>query len=144
MDLTQLLPRLVPFIGTVGLRLDEITPGHAVATLPSRPAVHNHMGTCHAGAVYTLGESASGGVVLSLFADLLPNAFIALKRATVTHTKAAPGDVVATATLQGDAADTRATYESTGKVDFDVAVILAVGELEVARMVYTWAVRAPR
>jgi acyl-coenzyme A thioesterase PaaI-like protein len=134
----------VPFIGTVGLRLDTITPGHAVATLPSRPEVHNHMGTCHAGAVYTLGESASGGVVLSVFADLLPNAFIALKQATVTHTRAAPGDVVATATLQGDPAQTRATYDQTGKVDFDVEVAFAVGETDVARMVYTWAVRAPR
>ena len=144
MDLTQLLPNLVPFIGTVGLRIDEITPGHAVATLPSRPEVHNHMGTCHAGAVYTLGESASGGVVLSLFADLLPNAFIALKTATVTHTRAAPGDVVATASLTGDPGETRATYDDTGKVDFEVEVAFAVGETDVARMVYTWAVRAPR
>jgi len=143
-DLTQLLPNLVPFIGTVGLRIDEITPGHAVATLPSRPEVHNHMGTCHAGAVYTLGESASGGVVLSLFADLLPNAFIALKTATVTHTRAAPGDVVATASLTGDPGETRATYDDTGKVDFEVEVAFAVGETDVARMVYTWAVRAPR
>lgn len=144
MDLTQLLPNLVPFIGTVGLTIDEITPGRAVATLPSRPEVHNHMGTCHAGAVYTLGESASGGVVLSLFADLLPNAFIALKTAKVTHTKAAPGDVVATAALVGEAGATRAAYDETGKVDFDVDVALTVGDLEVARVVYTWAVRAPR
>lgn len=144
MDLTKLLPSLVPFINTVGLSIDDISPGQAIATLPSRPEVHNHMGTCHAGAVYTLGESASGGVVLSLFADLLPEAFIALKTASVHHTKAAPGDVVATATLVGDAKETRAAYDATGKADFDVDVSLAVGELEVARVVYTWAVRAPR
>lgn len=144
MDLTQLLPNLVPFIGTVGITIDEITPGRAVATLPSRHAVHNHLATCHAGAVYTLGESASGGVVLSMFADLLPTVFIALKQASVTHTKAAQGDVVATAALVGDAAAARATYEETGKVDFDVDVALTVGDLEVAHVVYTWAVRAPR
>lgn len=144
MDLTQLLPSLVPFIGTVGLRIDEITPGHAVATLPSRPEVHNHIGTCHAGAVYTLGESASGGVVLSLFADLLPGAFIALKTATVTHTKARAGDVVATAALVGDPRETRAAYDQGGKADFDVDVRLTVGDVEIAHVVYTWAVRAPR
>ena len=144
MDLTQLLPRLVPFISTVGLRIDEITPGHAVATLPTRPEVHNHIGTCHAGAAYTLGESASGGVVLSVFADLLPDAFIALKSATVRHTRAAPGDVVATAALVGDARETRADYDRTGKADFDVDVKLVVGDVEVAHMVYSWAVRAPR
>jgi uncharacterized protein (TIGR00369 family) len=144
MDLTKLLPSLVPFINTVGMNIDEIKPGHAVATLPSRPEVHNHIGTCHAGAVYSLGESASGGVVLSIFADLLPKAFIALKTATVKHTKAAPGDVVATATLVGDAKETRAAYDTTGKADFDVDVALTVGDVEVAHVVYTWAVRAPR
>ena len=94
--------------------------------------------------MYTLGESASGGVVLSMFADLLPNLFIALKAAAVTHTKARPGDVIATATLVGDAGKARATYEETGKVDFDVDVVLTVEDTEVARVVYTWAVRAPR
>ena len=144
MDLTQLLPAMVPFIHTVGLRLDAITPGHATATLPSRPEVHNHLGTAHAGAVYSLGESASGGVVLSLFADLLPGVFIALKSAQVRHTKAAAGDVVATAALVGDPVAVRAAYDETGKVDFDVDVVLSVGEVETARVVFTWAVRAPR
>ena len=144
MDLTRILPNIIPFISTVGLTIDEITPGRAVATMPARPEVQNHMGTAHAGAVYTLGESASGGVVLSMFADLLPNVFIALKSASVTHTKARPGDVVATARLVGNARETRSTYDESGKVDFDVDVGLAVDGVEVARVVYTWAVRAPR
>ena len=144
MDLTQILPNIIPFISTVGLTIDEITPGRALATMPARSEVQNHMGTAHAGAMYTLGESASGGVVLSMFADLLPNLFIALKAAAVTHTKARPGDVIATATLVGDAGKARATYEETGKVDFDVDVLLTVEDTEVARVVYTWAVRAPR
>ena len=144
MDLTRILPNIIPFISTVGLTIDEITPGRAVATMPARPEVQNHMGTAHACAVYTLGESASGGVVLSMFADLLPNVFIALKSASVTHTKARPGDVVATARLVGNARETRSTYDESGKVDFDVDVGLAVDGVEVARVVYTWAVRAPR
>jgi len=143
-DLTRILPNIIPFISTVGLTIDEITPGEAIATMPARPEVQNHMGTAHAGAVYTLGESASGGVVLSMFADLLPNVFIALKSASVTHTKARPGDVVATARLVGNARETRSTYDESGKVDFDVDVGLAVDGVEVARVVYTWAVRAPR
>lgn len=144
MDLTQILPSIVPFIGTVGIRIDHIGPGEARATLPSRPEVHNHMGTAHAGAVYTLGESASGGVVLSLFADLLPGIFIALKSAEVRHTKAAAGDVVATALLDGDPAAVRAAYDASGKADFDVRVSLAVGDVETAQVVYTWSARRPR
>ena len=102
------------------------------------------MGTAHAGAVYTLGESASGGVVLSLFADLLPGIFIALKSAEVRHTKAAAGDVVATALLDGDPAAVRAAYDASGKADFDVRVSLALGDVETAQVVYTWSARRPR
>lgn len=147
MDLGQLLTQMVPFIRTVGIVVDPIAPGQgaATATLPVRPEVGNHIGTAHAGAVYTLGETASGGVILSLFADQVQaGGFIALKAAQVRHTKAAAGDVVASATLPGDAAALRAQYDETGKVDIDVAVSLSVGEVETAQVVYTWAVRAPR
>lgn len=140
----QMLPAVVPFIGTVGLRLDDVAPGRAVATLPSRPEVHNHLATAHAGAVYTLGESATGAVVLSVFGDQLPGLFIALKSAAVQHTKARAGDVIATAELQGSPESVRAAYDADGKVDFDVAVRFAVEDTEVANVTYTWAVRAPR
>ena len=143
-DLASMLTAMIPFIGTVGIRIDEVGRGAATATLPARHEVNNHLGTAHAGAVYTLGESASGGVVLSLFGDLLPNLFVALKSATVAHHKAAAGDVVATARLTGDGRAIRGGYESTGKADFDVVVEMAVGDVSVASMTYTWAVRAPR
>ncbi len=143
-DLRVLLTQMVPFINTVGLTIDDVGRGTATATLPARPEVNNHMGTAHAGAVYTLGESASGGAVLSIFADLLPDAFIALKSSSVRHLKAAPGDVVATAAIVGEAKAIRAAYNETGKADFDVDVTLSVGELHTAQVVYTWAVRAPR
>ena len=144
-DFGKLLTDLVPFVSTVGIRIDRAVLGEATATLPSRPAVHNHMGTAHAGAAYTLGESASGAVVLSMFGDLLARGvFVALKSATVAHHKAAAGDVVAEAKLDGDPAACRAAYEATGKVDFDVIVPMAVGDVDLATMVFTWAVRAPR
>lgn len=143
-DLRVMLTQMIPFIRTVGITIDAIGLGTASATLPARSEVNNHLGTAHAGAVYTLGESASGGAVLSIFADLLPGAFVALKSSAVRHLKAAPGDVVATAKLVGDTKAIRANYNETGKADFDVAVSLTVGELETAHIVYTWAVRAPR
>lgn len=147
MDLGQLLTQIVPFIRTVGIVVDPIAPGQgqATATLPYRDEVGNHIGTAHAGAAYTLGETASGGVVLSLFADQVQSGgFVALKAAQVRHTKAAPGDLVASATLVGDAARQRAQYDETGKLDLDVQVVLRAGDVETAVVTYTWAVRAPR
>lgn len=98
----------------------------------------------HAGALYTVGESATGAVVLGMFADKLPGVFIALKSATVAHSKARPGDLLAHATLVGDPKAVRAAYEADGKVDFDVAVRFVVEDTETATVTYTWAVRAPR
>jgi acyl-coenzyme A thioesterase PaaI-like protein len=143
-NLKQMLTAMVPFIRTVGIDIDHIERGRAMATLGERKAVQNHLGTAHAGAVYTLGESASGGVVMSLFADLFPAVFIALKSSSVRHLKALPGPVKAVAVLDGEADSVRATYDATGKVDFDVRVSLKVGDTETAVVVYTWAARAPR
>lgn len=143
-QIPTLLTSMVPFIQTVGLVIDEVGEGRATARLPSRREVHNHLGTAHAGALYTTGESATGAVVLGLFGDQLPGLFIALKSATVTHTKAVPGDLIARAVLVGDVADVRARYAASGKVDFDVAVDFEVEGVVVAHVDYTWAVRAPR
>ena len=147
----QMLEQIVPFVKTVGLSIDEVAPGRAVATLGNTRPVQNHLGTVHAGALYTVGESATGAVVLAIFMDLLPaGAFIALKSAVVRHTKAREGDLVATATLEGDgepsalAETVRATFDTDGKVDFPVAVSFTVGGTEVAQITYTWAARTPR
>ncbi|MFK7929943.1 MAG: DUF4442 domain-containing protein [Myxococcota bacterium] len=143
-DLKRMLTAMVPFVNTVGIVIDDIGQGTAQATLPEDKSVQNHLGTAHAGAVYTLGESASGGVVLSLFADHFPGIFVALKSANVRHLKAAAGPVVATATLVGEAKEIRSTYDQSGKIDFDVSVSLMVGDVETAKVTYTWAARAPR
>lgn len=143
-QIKQLLPQLVPFIQTVGLEITEVAPGSATVVLASRREVHNHIGTVHAGALYTAGESATGAVVLGLFGDLLPGLFIALKSAQVTHSKARAGDLTARATLLGDAAAVRQGYDADQKADFDVQVHFEVDGTEVAEVRYTWAVRAPR
>lgn len=143
--IAEMLTQMVPFVRTVGIEIGETLPGEAQARLPAREEVQNHLGTAHAGAVYSLGETASGAVVLSLFADLLSaGVFVALRSAEVRHLKAAPGDVKARARVVGDAQAPRATYDASGRVDFQIEVELHVNELHVAQIVYTWAVRAPR
>ncbi len=157
MDVTpikQMLEQIVPFVRTVGLSIDSAEPGIAVASLANTTPVQNHLGTVHAGALYTLGESATGAVVLGIFMDLLPGgAFIALKSASVTHTKAREGDLTATASLSASGGDAspgelakqvRSTFEADGKVDFPVDVSFTVGDTEVATVTYTWAARTPR
>ena len=140
----QMLSSIVPFVNTVGLTITEVGPGTATAVLDNRKDVQNHIGSVHAGALYTVGESATGAVVLSLFGDLLPNVFIALKSAAVAHSKARPGNLTAIATLKGNAKEVRSAFDVTGKADFDVDVRFEVDGTEVANVSYTWAARKPR
>ncbi len=145
-DPGQMLIQLVPFVRTLGLTIDRTTtPGRAVARLPARPEVNNHLGTAHAGAVYTVAETASGTAALSVFGDAVAaGAFIALKESRVAHLKACPGAVTATATLVDDPSALRSNYATSGKVDFPIEVSLMVDDVPTATMTFVWALRAPR
>jgi len=55
--------RAVPFVGTAGLEIEELTPRRAVVRVPNRRRVQNHLHTVHAAAMALLAETASGFVV---------------------------------------------------------------------------------
>lgn len=50
----------MPFARHSGVVLQEVADGAAVASLPPAPEILNHVATVHAGAVFTLAETASG------------------------------------------------------------------------------------
>ena len=69
----------VPFARTLGMEFVEVAPEaqggvRAVVRLPDSSAHHNHIGGPHAGAMFTLGETASGAVVMAAFGELLDRA----------------------------------------------------------------------
>ncbi|SNS62378.1 uncharacterized domain 1-containing protein [Actinacidiphila glaucinigra] len=85
---------------TLGIEFLETTAEHAVVRLPDRPAHHNHVGGPHAGAVFTLTETAAGGaVVLAACADRLSQAVPLAVRAETGYRKPAMGPVTTTARL---------------------------------------------
>ena len=55
----EMLAATVPMAGTLNLEFLETTAERAVVRLPDQPAYHNHVGGPHAGAMFTLAESAS-------------------------------------------------------------------------------------
>ena len=61
----------IPFNRHVGLVVCEIAPGRAVVRLPEDDRLHNHVGSQHAGALFSAGEAASGGAFLGAFAERL-------------------------------------------------------------------------
>jgi len=141
-----LMPQMVPFVKTLGLEYLELDSERAVLRLNDDPAVHNHVGGPHAGAIFTLAESASGAVVIASFEDLLPTVTPLAASAEISYTKLAKGAVTAEAVLGRPAAEVRAELAETGKtVQFPVTVMMRNAEgLETATMTISWALRPNR
>ena len=132
----------VPFARTLGIEYLELSAEHAVVRLPDRAEQHNHVGGPHAGAMFTLGESATGAIVLASFPDLLAEYTPLAAGAQIRYRALAMGDVTAEATLARAAADVRADLARDGRARFDVGVVLrdAAGTVT-GEMSVTWAFR---
>ena len=63
------LAMAVPFAGYLGLEITEVGAGEATVVLPRRPELNNHVGSQHAGALFTAAETASGAAFVGAFAE---------------------------------------------------------------------------
>lgn len=141
----ELLLATVPMARTIGIEFGDVTPERAVARLPDQPALHNHVAGPHAGALFTLGESASGAVVLAAFGDLLGRAVPLAVRADIAYRKLARGAVAATAVLGRPAAEVAAELDAGQRPEFTVAVTIECADGTVAtEMTVTWTLRPNR
>lgn len=142
----ELMPNLVPFVKTLGLEYLELDADRAVLRLADEPAFHNHVGGPHAGAMFTLAESASGAVVIASFEDLLSTVTPLAAAATITYVRLAKGPVTAEAVLGRSAAEVRAELAETGEtVQFPVQVTLRTEDGRTnAEMSISWALRPHR
>ena len=131
----------LPFPKSIGVADAE---GGALA-LPDADSLKNHVGTMHAGALFTLGESASGVAMMRTLAPALGGAMPLAKSATIAYQKPARGRIRATATVVEPADTIAARLAKDGKTTFDIAVKLEDDAgVEVAAMTVNWYVRLPR
>ncbi len=49
----------VPFVAHVGVQVEDYAPGRVVLSLPTVREARNHTGSVHAGALFTLAETAA-------------------------------------------------------------------------------------
>lgn len=120
----DLLAATVPMVRTLNLQFGETSAERAVVTLPDQPDFHNHVGGPHAGAMFTLAESASGAIVLSAFGDQLSRAVPLAVRAEIAYAKLAMGPVTATAELGRPVADVIAQLDAGERPEFPVRVTI--------------------
>jgi acyl-coenzyme A thioesterase PaaI-like protein len=132
----------MPMARTLNLQFLETGPEKAVVALPDQGAFHNHVGGPHAGAMFTLGESASGAIVLAAFGDQLSRAVPLAVRAEIAYKKLAMGAVTATATLGRPAAEVVAELDAGERPEFPVAIEIQRADGSVTgEMTVVWTLR---
>ncbi|BCJ64975.1 DUF4442 domain-containing protein [Polymorphospora rubra] len=138
----------VPFARTLGIEFVDVAEGpdglHAIVRLPDSGATHNHVGGPHAGAMFTLGETASGAVVLAGFGHLLDRAVPLAVRAEIAYKKLAMGPVRATARLGRPVAEVEAELAAGTRPEFPVLVEISTegeGARTTAELTVVWTLR---
>lgn len=97
--ISKIFGRVVPLVGTAGLRYEELTPERVVVSIRNRRPVQNHIKGVHAAAMALLAETATGFVVtMNLPDDKLP----LIKSLKVDYVKRTKGDMRAVATLTAE------------------------------------------
>jgi acyl-coenzyme A thioesterase PaaI-like protein len=136
------MTQAVPFAGYLNLEITEISEGEATVVLPERPELLNHVGSQHAGGLFTAAETASGAAFVGAFAERMGDVTPLARSAEISYEKIAKGPITAKARLGMPAADALATLDADGKVEFPCEIELtdADGTL-VATAGVRWHVR---
>ena len=136
------MSQAVPFVGYLGVEVTEITTGEATAVLPDRGELFNHVGSQHAGALFTVAETASGAAFVGAFAERMGDLTPLARSAEIAYEKIANGPITARARLGIPAEQALETLDADGKVEFPCEVELtdADGTLVAAANV-RWHVR---
>ncbi|MEU6350767.1 DUF4442 domain-containing protein [Streptomyces sp. NPDC047072] len=141
-SLGEMLAATVPLVRTLNLEFLEAGPDKAVLSLPDQAEFHNHVGGPHAGVMFSLGESASGAVVLAAFGDQLSRAVPLAVKAEIAYKKLATGVITATAALGRPAAEVIAELDEGKRPEFPVTIEIRRADGAVtAEMTVVWTLR---
>jgi len=129
------LGRVVPLVGTAGLRYEEITPQRVVVRIRNQRKVQNHIQGVHAAAMALLAETATGFCVgMNLPDDKLP----LIKTMKIDYVRRSQGDMVAAASLRPEQIQQILTQDK-GEVTVPVTITDASGQEPIqAEMVWAW------
>jgi uncharacterized protein (TIGR00369 family) len=136
------MSQAVPFVGHLGVEVTEIGAGEATAVLPDRSELFNHVGSQHAGALFTVAETASGAAFVGAFAERMGDLTPLARSAEIAYEKIANGPITARARLGIPAEQALETLDADGKVEFPCEVELTdAGGTVVAAANVRWHVR---
>jgi uncharacterized protein (TIGR00369 family) len=140
--IAQGMTQAVPFAGHLGLEISSVGEGEATVRLPDRGELANHVGSQHAGALFTVAEAASGAAFVGAFAERLGEVTPLARSAEIAYERIAKGPIDANARLGVPKDDALATLDAEGKVVFPCEIELSDSEGRlVATATVQWHVR---
>jgi acyl-coenzyme A thioesterase PaaI-like protein len=136
------LQQSVPWVRTVGIEFEEVTPERAVLRLPDRPELQNHVGGPHAAMIFGLGETASGAVGMTAFASALERVTPLPVRSEIAYQRVARGPLTAVALLGRPAEEVLAELDGGTRPEFGVDVTITdADDRQTTRLTVVWTLR---
>lgn len=127
MTSTQDTLNAIGYVAWHDIQVVDESIGRTSVVLPARDDLLNYVGTAHAGALFTLAETAAGVAADSMAQAL--NAFILLKQAKVNYTRRAAGALSATGEADADASRrAQRSFSEDGRADLPIEVVIRDGE----------------
>jgi acyl-coenzyme A thioesterase PaaI-like protein len=142
-------PPLIPFNDHARIEMIGVSAGNARTRIGDHHELTNHLGTVHGGALFTVGEAASGhafmGALYAAIGQRIGTMMAVVKSAHISFLKPAKGTVEANATLATPMDELLATMEREGRATATVNVSLTNSEgVKVAELSTEWHVRPRR
>ena len=133
------LDTAVPFARYVGVTLLEIGDGTASAELDQREGVSNHIGSMHAGAMFSLGEAASGAALAGALAPVILQMRPVAANASIAYKKVAKGKLTAYAKASRPGGELMQVIKEPGHNKIAPKTINS--HIQMFKMFFDWAER---
>ena len=136
------LAQAIPYNNHLKLELAGIGEGNGSVRLPDDDELKNHVGSQHAGGLFSAGEFASGAAFVGAFAERMGDLTPLAKSASIDYLKLAKGPITASGRLGEDRSALLERLDADGRVEFPIDVELTDEDgTTVARMTVDWHVR---